>query len=366
MTMSVIQSGFITAFYLFDIAEEIDLARVPTCVHTATTPARLVPKPATPAYLQYESPAPLVLDGEAVQATEIDGFRVRIKLFEYGVVSIALSRPFAGPWSDLLAAGQHLVGGAGLERQAAAVCRRVAETLTPALDQPHRETLAEDYVVFAVTALDEPRTGDELIEHHGDDIAHLLRGERAGLSRQERDEVLRHRISYLADDLVVPTWNAGFVYDTEAGVQAALEIFEFANSQLLEFRYYDDLLDNELKRIYDSVEEPRWYDTFGRRYTRAANELHALLIEVNELTDKTENALKLVGDVYAARLYSLVAARLGLDRWKQNVADKLKTLDDIYRYSVEQTQMTRGHFLEAAIIAILLFELALFFMGIMK
>jgi hypothetical protein len=319
----------------------------------------------TPAYLQYEAPAPLVLDGEAVQAGEIDGFRVRIKLFEYGVISIALSRSFAGSWSDLLDAGQRLVGTEGLDRQATALCRRLVERLAPTLDQARPETLSEDYVVFAAHTLDEPRTADELLDEHGEDIAHLLRGERAGLSRQEREEVLRHRISYLADDLVVPTWNAGFVYDTEAGVQAALEIFEFANSQLLEFRYYDGLLDNELERIYDSVEEPRWYDAFGRRYTRAANELHALFIDVNELTDKTENALKLVGDVYAARLYSLVTARLGLDRWKQNVADKLKTLDDIYRYSVEQTQMTRGHFLELAIIAILLFELALFFMGIM-
>jgi len=29
-----------------------------------------------------------------------------------------------------------------------------------------------------------------------------------------------------------------------------MEILEFANSQLLEFRYYDRLLDEELERIY--------------------------------------------------------------------------------------------------------------------
>jgi hypothetical protein len=364
--MPAIRSGIITAFYLFDVAEEIDLAAVPGCVQAQTAAARLAPKPVTPAYLQYESPAPLLLDGEAVQMGEVDGFRVRFKLFEYGVVSLALTQRFAGAWSELLAVGQRLVGSDGLERQARALCARLAEPLAPALKQARGETLSEDYVVFAVTELAEPRTADALLDEHGDDIAHLLRGEREGLARQERDEVLRNRISYLRDDLVVPTWNAAFVYDTEAGAQAAAEIFEFANSQLLEFRYYDDLLDNELERIYDGIEEPRWYDAFGRRYTRAANELHALFIDVNELTDKTENALKLVGDVYAARLYNLVTARLGLDRWKQNVAEKLKTLDDIYRYSVEQTQMTRGHFLELAIIAILLFELALFFMGIMK
>lgn len=54
--------------------------------------------------------------------------------------------------------------------------------------------------------------------------------------------MLRHRISYLKNDLLVPTWNAAFVYDTESGAQAAIEILEFANSQLLEFRYYDRII----------------------------------------------------------------------------------------------------------------------------
>jgi hypothetical protein len=212
-----------------------------------------------------------------------------------------------------------------------------------------------------------PHTADELIEHHGGAIASILRGERAPLSRQERDEVLRHRISYLADDLVIPTWNAAFVYDTPAGTQAAVEIAEFANSQLLQFRYYDELLDSALASIYPQVQrEARWYDMLlGRHYARAARRVHALFIDVNELTDRTENALKIVGDVYAARLFALVGARLDLDRWKTNVSEKLKTLDDIYRFAVEHLGMVRGEFLEATIVVILIFELVLFFLGIM-
>ncbi|MCA1561200.1 MAG: hypothetical protein LC804_13370, partial [Acidobacteria bacterium] len=164
----------------------------------------------------------------------------------------------------------------------------------------------------------------------------------------------------------VPTWNAAFVYDTDPGAAATLDIFEFANSQLLEFRYYDELLDAELGRIYAALQRSRWYDAVaGRRYTRAANELHALFIDVNELTDKTENALKMVGDIWAARLFTLAAARLGLERWKQNVEEKLETLDDIYRFAVNQTGIARGHLLELTIVLILILELVLFFMGIM-
>ena len=36
----------------------------------------------------------------------------------------------------------------------------------------------------------------------------MLRGERQPLSQQEITSVLTHRLSYLANDLVVPTWNA--------------------------------------------------------------------------------------------------------------------------------------------------------------
>jgi hypothetical protein len=70
-----------------------------------------------------------------------------------------------------------------------------------------------------------------------------------------------------------------------------------------------------------------------------------------------------VGDVYSARLFSLVAARLGLDRWKRNVEEKLKTLDDIYRFAVEQARVSQGNILELVIVLILVFELGRSLLG---
>ena len=207
----------------------------------------------------------------------------------------------------------------------------------------------------------------DLLAAHGAEVAQLLRGEREPLSEPERAEVLRHRLSYFATDLIVPTWNAAFVYDTEDATRAVLDIIEFANSQLLEFRYYDQLLDAQLERIYPQLQQAGGLQSwFGRRLTRAARQLHTLFIEVNEVTDKTENALKIAGDVYTARLFTLVAARLGLDDWKGSVREKLKTLDDIYRFAVEQTAMARGELLELTIVLILVLELVLFFLGIMR
>lgn len=353
------------AFYLFDVAESADLTRVSALIGGPATPARLAPKPATPAYVQYDKP-PLSFDGEAVGFVEVAGFRVRLRVYDYGVISVALQQRFAGSWRELVVRAQALIENADLERGAERVCRAVAERLSPALQNARERFLSEDYMVFSVTALAEPRSADALLREQGDAIAALLRGERLQLSAQEREKVLSQRISYLEDDLVVPTWNAAFVYDTPAGAQAALEILEFANSQLLEYRHYDELLDRELAVIYKRLERPRRAEWFGSRYTKAARHVLTLFVDVNELTDRTENAVKFIGDIYAVRLFHLVGERLGLSTWKEHVEAKLKTLDDIYRFTVDQVAVARGNFLELVVVIILILELILILLGVMK
>lgn len=357
--------GSVTLFFLFDVSDAISPSAVRELID-ATVPARLTPKPTTPAYVQYHQP-PIAIDGGLIGLAETEGFRVRFKTFEYGVVSVALTRPFAADWPQFVDEGLGLHENATLTAAAERSYRSLIERLQPAIRRPRTTFLAEDYIVFTATRIDDATSAEALLQTHGADIAQLLRGERQALSAQEREEVLRHRLSYFTDDLVIPSWSGAFVSDTESGAQAALEILEFANSQLLEFRYYDGLLDAELERIYAQLQTSRWrHNWVGRRYTRAARQVHSLFIDVTELTDKTENTLKIAGDVYAARLFALTAARLGLDQWKANVREKLETLDDIYRFAVEQAAMTRGQFLELTIVLILVFELVLILAGVMK
>jgi hypothetical protein len=193
--------------------------------------------------VQYEKP-PIVFDGDVFGAGDVAGFRPRVRLYNYGVVSISLVREFSGPWTEFTALGASLVESADLERQAEELCRRVAARLQPALTGVRQEYLSEDYLAFAL-----------------------------------------HRISYLANDLVVPTWNAAFVYDTPVGIQAALEILEFANSQLLDLRYYDQRLDRELTAIYARLDRPRRFDQWrGSHYAREARRVHSLVIDINELS----------------------------------------------------------------------------------
>jgi hypothetical protein len=357
-------SGTATAFFLYDVGNAIDLSQVRA--RTESTAAPKFTKLTPPSQVQYQQP-PVIIDGATLDAAALRGFRCRIKAFDYGVVSVALTQPLPETWTALVAAGPGWHDSPAMAATAEQLCRSFVARVGAAVERPRSIYLSEDYVAFVATDIDSNPTADDLLARHGHDIAQLLRAELTPLSVQERQEVLRHGISYLANDLLVPTWNAAFVYDTESGAQGSLELLEYANSQLLEFRYYDQLLDTELGRIYAQLQAHGWgRPWFGRRYTRAAHNVHALYIDVNELTGRTENALKIAGDVYFARVFAMTAARLGLDQWKANVREKLQTLDDIYRFAVEQTAMARGEFLEFMIVAILVLELVLFFAGIMK
>lgn len=357
-------TGFITAYYLYDVAETIRLSTLKDWFGPAATLATIYDKSPGAPRVRYIQP-PVITDGATLGQPTIDPFRVRIKFYDYGVVSLQLSRPFEGSWAEFVALGRDLIENEPLQRAADEACRRVVDRIRPHLDGERSAFLDEDYLVFSITGLTPAVPAEAVLEQHSADLAQLLRGERQPLSPQEREEVLRHRLSYLADDLVVPTWNAAFVYDTEAAAVATLEVLEFANSQLLEFRYHDERLETTLTRIYADLQHPRWTDRIiGKRYLRATRELHALFIDVNELTDRTENALKLVGDLYAARLFNVVAARLGLDQWKRNVEDKMKTLDDIYRFAVEHTRVSQGNIMELVVVIILVIELGLTLRGL--
>ena len=48
---------------------------------------------------------------------DVDGFKLRAKFFDYGVLSLALSRPFAGEWPELIGLSQIYIENAELERQ---------------------------------------------------------------------------------------------------------------------------------------------------------------------------------------------------------------------------------------------------------
>ncbi len=188
--MPAINSATVTALYLFDVAEQIDLGALRMAIGGAAASAKFTPGRGAPSYLQYANP-PLVVDGDVLQLGEFDGFKLRLKFFDYGVLSLALTRPFAGDWPDLVVASQRYIENEPLEERAEACCRRVVDRFVQAMRGTRERLLAEDYLVLAVTSLASRSTAENLLSLHGKEIAQIVRGETQPLSVQEQDDILK-------------------------------------------------------------------------------------------------------------------------------------------------------------------------------
>jgi len=169
-------------------------------------------------------------------------------------------------------------------------------------------------------------------------------------------------MSYYPNDLAVLGWNAAFVYDSAAGSETTLQLLEYANSQLLEFRHYDELMTRELARVYDTVGQKssiinRW------RLPREASRLQTVLLDVTELTERADNAIKFLSDMFSARLYRLAASKVGVPDYKSLTQEKLRTAEDLYRFLIDEFHQSRTFWLEAMVVLILLIELVYIFHG---
>jgi hypothetical protein len=359
-TIAAELSGFVLVLIQFDVCEELrlDLLQQSVSARTLQQPSL---KPAAPSYVRYQRPPvvgplePLVLEtGERLEG--------EVKYYDYGVVSVVYQLPFSGDWDGLVKLASRWVWDVDFAMRVEPVARQMLDRVPAAMVKPYKRWLSEDYFIFHVREAAGAPTSAELTRDHGLKIAQVVRGDRTRLSEGECAEVLHSQISYYAQDLAVIGWNAAFVYDSSAGAETAIQLLEYANSQLLEFRHYDELLTEILDGVYDSLGQKR--NRLARwRMARSANSLHTVLLEVSELTEHADNAIKFLSDMFSARLYRLAAGKVGVPDYRNLVAQKLKTAEDLYDYMVDQYNQSRAFFLEATVVLILLIELFYFFKG---
>jgi hypothetical protein len=358
-TQSAALRGSVFAFALYDVCEEIDLAELARVL--GVKPGVRSFKHSAPEYVRFQR-APVE---NQFTVDEISGFPPmtgRIKYYDYGVVSLVFESPFHQGWEELVESASKWLASTELDRYAESVAQRKFSEARNALLHPHEKWLSEDYFVFHIEAQNESLTASEVRTKHGADIARVVRGDRKELSRQEREEVLKGSISYYTNDLAVIGWNAAFIYDTKAGAETTIQLVEYANSQLLEFRHYDELLSKELVAVDESLK--RQGGMFSKwRLGREASRLQAVAVEITDLVERADNAIKFLSDMFSARLYRLAASKVGVQDYKRLVNQKLRTAEALYEFLSRQFHETRGFALELMVVIILVIELIFLFRG---
>jgi hypothetical protein len=351
--------GSVLVLIQFDVCEEIRLDELRQIFGARTLEPSF--KHPAPGYVRYQRP-PVVEPIEPLVLESGERLEGQIKYYDYGVLSVVFELPFSGDWDMLIRLSSRWVWDVDFEKHASRIVRQKLERSAPALVKPYAEWLSEDYFIFHVREITGSPGATELIASHGARIAQIVRGETAQLSEGERNEILQSRASYYPHDLAVIGWNAAFLYDSEAGAETAIQLLEYANSQLLEFRHYDELLTRELEGVYAFLDKgtgmlARW------RLAQAATKLHTVLLDVSELTEHADNAIKFLSDMFSARLYKLAASKVGVPDYKDLVTQKVHTAEELYRFMVDQFNQSRAFVLEALVVIILIIELVYLFHG---
>jgi len=357
--------GSVLVLIQFDVSEEIRLDALRDIFGARRQEASF--KHPAPGYVQYQRPPvvervePLVLEsGERLDA--------QIKYYDYGVLSVVFELPFSGDWDMLVRLASRWVWDTDFTSFAQKIVKQKLERARRALVKPYKvqpgeSWLHEDYFVFHVREIAGSPSASDLLTAEGGRIAQIVRGENCPLSDGERQEILQSRISYYPNDLAVIGWNGAFLYDTAAGAEPAIQLLEYANSQLLEFRHYDELLTRELQSVYDFMDQGKMGIWARWRTAKRATRLHTVLLDVDELTERADNAIKFLSDMFSARFYKVAASKIGVTDYKDLVNQKVHTAEELYRFMVDQFHQSRAFVLELMVVIILIIDLIWLFKG---
>jgi hypothetical protein len=357
--------GSILVLVLYDVAEQVQLDRLRGIL--GAEPPRREPsfKHPAPDYVRFERP-PVVEYPAAVSLVEGEPYRTRIKYFDYGVISVELERDFEADWDELVQLSSRSIAAPEIERCASELMRTHLERVRPALVQPYESWLSEDYyVIHLKEALDDdgkPLAAGTILSARGGEIAQIVRGESRPLAEGERNEALQSSMSYYPSDLLVVGWVAAVVYDTAQGAVPTIQLLEYANAQLLEYRHYDEILTRVLANVYQMLQAKggllrHW------RVARQAERLNAMRLEITELTERTDTAIKFLSDMFYARAYRVAAGKVGVTDYRNLVERKLRIAGDLYESMVSGFRQARSFVLEAMVVAILVIELIHLFRG---
>jgi hypothetical protein len=356
--MTQILQGQVIALFAFDIGFEVSLEPLGGLFSSVPMP-KLTQKKQTPSYLQYSRPPRIANLGEIDPLLSTPG-NIQAMVFDFGAASIAYRWPLASPGKalslqDLPRLSQELYAR-NLEAHAKTQAQRLIETIRPAIVRPELSALVEDYYLFIIEELDRSWRAEELMAQHRSTLAQVLRFETQSLSQEQQEEALFQRISYFQNDLVLVDWNAAIIYDRD--YWDAATVLELLNVELLEARYIDAELDKRISEYQGLVRKTTgWSLPFRTPYRKAIQELAELRVESLVLAKRVENALKLIGDLYLARLHNAATTRFYLPDWEAAISRKLDIIANFYQLLTDRVRSAQSHTLELVIIALIFAEI---------
>ena len=100
----------------------------------------------------------------------------------------------------------------------------------------------------------------------------------------------------------------------------------------------------------------------AENWSRPPSEIRDLM-GLSELVERIDNAIKSVGDFYAARVYRGAMRRLRIEAWKESIERKQTLIGEAYEMLKGEAEVRRGLILEVTVIVLIVIEVIQAFMG---
>jgi len=351
--------------FAYEVGLSIDLTTCEQHLTTLSQRATIKHKHRAPAYFEYR-PAPVQVMQEA-EPLPLGGYysnpSVEMVIYDFGAISLTYSIPLHGPFASLLALHNDLYANTRLLQDAHRHVTHLVSVIAGCIVRPHMADMVEDYVIFQVETFTTPCQAEALTRQYAQEIAQLLRGGSQPLSQQEVHDALVCQIAFGLDDVAVIDWNAAFLFDREA--EDVRAVLEFANVELLEMRYLDEQLDDDLDQAYETLSKQHWH---WFHFTGSARtdlrRIAQMQVDSAILFEGVNNALKLLGDQYLARVYRLASQRFHLEEWDASILRKLQILEGIYEKIADRAASRRLEILEWIVIVLIAVEIILPFLNL--
>ncbi len=360
-----IEDGYLMLYFCFDIADEINIHTLEKILGSQAEKAFLSRTTILPEYLQYKSPPLLIKLGEEILPGGLVSL-VEVKLYEFGVITIRFTSQIQGEIEKLISLNRFIQGNIGIKNIAIEYLKKITDTVMPAAVRPARspESDWEDYAIYWVQSFDEGVDSQSLLKNYGNCISRVMRAEEK-LSGSEIEDACKYQLSYHGDDLTLIDWSSAFVYDPRKTYEV-IDVIEFAVIQLLELRLYDSILDRSIENAYDDLAAIRQRRLKIVAISSVLGRLSRMKLDISEVIDRLENYLKLIGDLYLARIYQAASSRFYLDRWKLAVREKLSVMEFLYTKEWERLQTNRMVIAEIAIVVLFVIDIILILFEVIK
>lgn len=363
-----IKRGKILVYRVFDIGSEIDLEKVEALFEDKKLGERFkLDRKHNMSLIISRSPVSVQLGNfDLTINNQILSSELVAKVWHFGTVSLCFQIPITEgmSWLDLVKTASWIENDQEIDKLARLKANEFQNDIRHAIPVLNDWFMNEDYVTYFIQEFDGFVGPMSMLQERVDVPALILAEHKEVLSDLMKKSTMENIYQYSKDDLVVVDWNSALVVEPSGSMDVPL-VIEFALNQLLEMRYYDDLLDQRLNTLYNEV-VGRKKGLLSNKYSRLAEEASQIYLEISEIVENVENSFKTVGDFYLATIFRASSKRFRFDDWQKSINEKLGNLAEVSKLLHSEVNESRNQFMEIIIIILIGIEVVPFIYGLVK